>query len=188
MKLQLYGTKLATTQTFLNGKRLPVTVVLVKPQSIVGLRNEEKDGYTAYIVSAGDTKKQLHEIRIDKPELEIGHEFNLSEVLTPDTIVQIAGTSKGKGTSGVVKRWNFAGGPKTHGQSDRTRAPGSIGRGTTPGRVLRGKHMAGRMGNETITVRNLSIISFDPETSRLNVKGVVPGRLKGPLHLTITSK
>ncbi|PIP57230.1 50S ribosomal protein L3 [Candidatus Woesebacteria bacterium CG_4_10_14_0_2_um_filter_44_9] len=122
------------------------------------------------------------------------------EGLSAGDIVAISGTSKGKGFAGVVRRWHFAGGPKTHGQSDRQRAPGSIGATTTPGRVLKGKHMAGRMGGKTVTVKNLHVVSIDPEKKELVVSGPVPGNpgdilkirkisagsLKEPEHKVVT--
>nr|AKQ03264.1 50S ribosomal protein L3, large subunit ribosomal protein L3 [uncultured Microgenomates bacterium Rifle_16ft_4_minimus_37906] len=96
-------------------------------------------------------------------------------------IIQVTGTSKGKGFAGVVKRWHFAGGPRTHGQSDRERAPGSIGQTTTPGRVLKGKKMAGRMGGERVTLKNLQIVSVNPETNEVEISGPVPGVTGGLL-------
>lgn len=98
-------------------------------------------------------------------------------------MVAVTGTSKGKGFAGVVKRWHFKGGPKTHGQSDRQRAPGSIGATTTPGRVLKGKHMAGRMGGRTVTVKNLHVVSIDPEKKELVVSGPVPGNFGDVLKI-----
>jgi large subunit ribosomal protein L3 len=89
--------------------------------------------------------------------------------------VDVVGTSKGKGFAGVMKRHNFRGGPKTHGQSDRWRAPGSIGSGTTPGRVMKGMRMAGHMGDERVTVQNLEIVRIDPERNLIAIRGAIPG-------------
>ena len=94
-------------------------------------------------------------------------------------LVDVAATSKGKGFAGVVKRYHFRGGPKTHGQSDRHRRPGSIGSGTTPGRVYKGLRMAGRMGNERVTVQNLRVLQIDPERNLLVLHGAVPGPTNG---------
>ncbi|MCA9385809.1 50S ribosomal protein L3 [Candidatus Dojkabacteria bacterium] len=105
---------------------------------------------------------------------KIGDEFDISKIESSET-VHITGTAKGKGFTGVVKRWGFAGGPKTHGQSDRHRAPGSIGAGTTPGRVLKGKKMAGRVGGNKVTVKNLKVVKVDKNNKLVLVKGAVPG-------------
>jgi large subunit ribosomal protein L3 len=96
-------------------------------------------------------------------------------MLVPGERVDVVGTSKGKGFAGVMKRHNFRGGPKTHGQSDRWRAPGSIGSGTTPGRVMKGMKMAGHMGNERVTVQNLEVIRVDPDRNLIALRGAIPG-------------
>jgi large subunit ribosomal protein L3 len=114
--------------------------------------------------------------------LELGSKFDASLFAVGES-VDIVGTSKGKGFQGGVKRHGFRGGPKTHGQSDRTRAPGSIGSGTTPGRVLKGTRMAGRMGNERVTLKKLQVIQADPERNLLVVKGSVPGANGGLLMI-----
>ncbi len=114
--------------------------------------------------------------------LELGSKFDAGLFEVGES-VDIVGTSKGKGFQGGVKRHGFRGGPKTHGQSDRTRAPGSIGSGTTPGRVLKGTRMAGRMGNERVTVKKLEVIQTDPERNLLVVKGSVPGANGGLLMI-----
>ncbi len=125
------------------------------------------------------------EIRVNQPEisenLKVGEEIKVADVFKPGDIVDVVGTSKGKGFAGVVKRWHFKGGPRTHGQSDRERAPGSIGSSTTPGRVLKGKRMAGRMGSERITVKNLEVVGVDSDKNFLEVKGLVPGVIGGLL-------
>jgi large subunit ribosomal protein L3 len=114
--------------------------------------------------------------------LELGLKIDASLFVAGEA-VDIVGTSKGKGFQGGVKRHGFRGGPKTHGQSDRTRAPGSIGSGTTPGRVLKGTRMAGRMGNERVTMKKLEVIQADPERNLLVVKGSVPGANGGLLMI-----
>jgi large subunit ribosomal protein L3 len=117
-----------------------------------------------------------------------GKEAKLAEVFKPGDWVTVVGISKGKGFAGVVKRHGFAGGPRTHGQSDRERAPGSIGSTTTPGRVLRGKRMAGRLGHTQTTVKNLLVAKVDEEKNVLYVRGAVPGVKKGLLTLKKAEK
>lgn len=117
---------------------------------------------------------------IASERLELGKRFDAS-LFTVGEVVDIVGTSKGKGFQGGVKRHGFRGGPKTHGQSDRTRAPGSIGSGTTPGRVLKGTRMAGHMGDDRVTIKKLQVIQADPERNMLVVKGSVPGANGGLL-------
>lgn len=129
---------------------------------------------------AGKTQNEaprfLREVRIrDDVEYKVGDVVNAPDILKPGDLVQVTGVSKGKGFAGVVKRWSFAGGPKTHGQSDRLRAPGSIGLGTTPGRVVKGKKMAGRMGGERVTVKNLTVLKVDEEDGEVWLSGPVPG-------------
>jgi large subunit ribosomal protein L3 len=130
--------------------------------------------------------KVLREVKLQRgnspDDIELGAKFDVS-LFSVGEEVDIVGTSKGKGFQGGVKRWGFAGGPKTHGQSDRLRAPGSIGSGTTPGRVLKGTHMAGHMGDARVTVKSLQIIQADPERNLLVVKGSVPGANGGLLMI-----
>jgi large subunit ribosomal protein L3 len=112
----------------------------------------------------------------------VGDRIKVGEVFVVGDKVNVSGTSKGKGFAGVVKRWGFAGGPRTHGQSDRERAPGSIGQTTTPGRVYKGKKMAGRMGHKRVTVKGLKVVEVNPEKNLLVISGLVPGA-KGSLVL-----
>ncbi len=127
--------------------------------------------------NASSLPRFFKEIRVDDLEgAVLGSELNVSEIFQPGNIVDVTGISKGKGFAGGVKRWGFHGGPKTHGQSDRHRAPGSIGQGTTPGRVYRGKKMAGRMGSDTVTLKNLEIIEVTSDGVLL-IKGLVPGSI-----------
>lgn len=123
----------------------------------------------------GMAPRFLREVRTAEEEYKAGDVIVPSQVLKPGDLVQVTGVSKGKGFVGVVGRWGFAGGPKTHGQSDRLRAPGSIGRGTTPGRVVKGQKMAGRMGQEKATVKNLRVMKLDEEKGELWLSGLVPG-------------
>ena len=127
--------------------------------------------------------RYLREIRLDEDEtarLEEGQKVTV-DLFEEGEFVDVTGTSKGRGFAGVVKRYGFRGGPKTHGQSDRLRAPGSIGACTTPGRVFKGKRMPGRMGGERVTAQGLKIVLVDPERNLLAVRGAVPGAKNGLL-------
>ncbi len=198
MNKQVYATKQSMTQTFVEGKRIPLTVLTVDPHVVISSKTIEKDGYEATVLGIGNKKKAnkpmsgfLKKVGYGvTPKLireidEVTTEINLSEILIPGAIVNVTATSKGKGTSGVMKRWGFAGGPRTHGQSDRGRAPGSIGRGTTPGRVVKGKHMPGHMGDVNVTVENLKIHSFDATTGILQITGAIPGCRGAVTKITI---
>lgn len=128
--------------------------------------------------------RYLREVRLEtEADLKVGDVVKLENIFRKGDVVQVSGTSKGKGFAGAVKRWGFHGGPKTHGQSDRHRAPGSIGQGTTPGRVLKGKKMAGRLGNDRVTVKNLIVVDLDKEKGILAVSGPVPGVKGGLLEI-----
>lgn len=185
-------------QTFVDGKRVGVSIVEAGPCIVTQIKNEKRDGYKA--VQLGfDTRSTknvskallghlraakldneavsfLREVETEDDDLKVGDKLTVADVFSPGDIVTVTGVGKGKGFAGVVKRWGFAGGPKTHGQSDRHRAPGSIGQGTTPGRVYKGKKMAGRMGGETTSVKNLKVIAVDAENNILHISGSVPGR------------
>lgn len=198
----LLGKKLQQTQRFTpQGVRIPVTLVNMEPNIVVQIKNHDNDGYWAIQLGFGDPKTRtnkpisghfkkagtekatrfLQEVRVDalvKDEAvpwQLGQKIAFTDIFKEGDKVKVTGISKGKGFAGAVKRHNFHGGPKTHGQSDRWRAPGSIGSTTTPGRVLRGKRMAGHMGNEIVTVKNLQVFSIEPERNILIVKGLVPG-------------
>ncbi len=126
--------------------------------------------------------KFIKEVKLDiKPDVNVGDVVLINDIFRKGDVVAVTGISKGKGFAGVVKRWHFAGGPKTHGQSDRLRAPGSIGQGTTPGRVLKGKKMAGRMGQDTVTVKNLTVVDIDKDLNSIAISGAVPGPISGLL-------
>ncbi len=206
----LIGQKIDQTQTFLeNGRRIPVTEVSVADNVVVQIKTDEKDKYTAVQVGVG---KKKHPIRAlsghskklglnDAPSLirevawtgeeelpKSGDVIAVEAVFKPGDIVKVTGTSKGKGFAGGVKRYNFRGGPKTHGQSDRHRAPGSIGQGTTPGRVYKGKRMAGHMGVDTVTISNLVVVDVDSENKKLYVLGLVPGSKKSMIVITRTGE
>lgn len=194
----LIGQKGQQGQRFLeDGRRIPVTMVRVPVLPVVEVRTQEKNGYSALTVALGQKKRAnkqevgqvkgagittaprfLREIRITEETTvdqlpKVGESIKAADVLQPGDIVDVIGTSKGKGFAGVVKRHNFKGGPRTHGQSDRERAPGSIGQTTTPGRVYKGKRMAGRMGSDRVTIKNLLVV--DVTEDMVLLKGVVPG-------------
>ena len=160
------------TQAFVQGKRIPLTVLTVSPHVVVTNKTVDRDGYSAVVLAVGP--KKLHEV-LTEEVLEPKSEINLSELLVPGTIVDAMSKSKGKGTSGVMKRWGMHGGPRTHGQSDRLRAPGAIGSGTTPGRVYKGKKMAGHMGDRRVTTLNMVVVRVDTDRQLLLVRGAVPG-------------
>jgi large subunit ribosomal protein L3 len=195
----LIGRKLGMTQIFDEGGVVhPVTVVEAGPCVVTQVKTEDKDGYEALQLGFGIDE------RLNRPER--GHrqpsgfmsrhlrevkaqdvnEFSVGQVLTADVfaegeMVDVTGTSKGKGFQGGVKRHGFRGGPKTHGQSDRHRAPGSIGSSATPGRVFKGLKMAGHMGHERVTVQNLKVFRVDTERNLLLIEGSVPGPNQGLL-------
>jgi large subunit ribosomal protein L3 len=189
----MVGKKLGMTQVFDDsGVVYPATVIECGPNVVTQIKTEDKDGYQAVQVGFGLDKRlnrpeqghrkasgfqsrDLREVRADSyDDLEVGQVFK-ADVFKPGQMVDVTGTSKGRGFQGGVKRHGFAGGPKTHGQSDRLRAPGSIGSSATPGRVFKGTRMAGRMGNDRVTVLSLEVLRVDPERNLLVVKGSVPG-------------
>jgi large subunit ribosomal protein L3 len=194
----IIGRKLGMTQIFRdNGKAEAVTAVSAGPCTVIQLKKDSKEGYNAVQLGFGEAKKiqpvrkghlkemgnyrYLREIRItDTKGIKAGDSIDVS-LFEPGDMVDITGISKGKGFAGVVKRYNFAGGPKTHGQSDRHRAGGSVGAGTSPGRVLKGKKMPGHMGNERVTVRKLEVIQVDNKDNIMLVNGAVPGAKNGIL-------
>lgn len=204
----LFGKKIDQKQKFLeNGERVPVTVILVSDNAVLQVKTKDADTYAAVQLGVGVKKKPtkalsghakkagfdsvssyVREVRVaDSDELPlVGELVAVDAVFAPGDIVAITGTSKGKGWAGVVKRHGFRGGPKTHGQSDRQRAPGSIGQTTTPGRVYKGKRMAGRMGSDQVTVANLTVVAVDPETKTLLVAGLVPGHKQSLVTITKT--
>lgn len=180
------------------GRARAVTVIELGPNRVTQLRTTERDGYEAVQIGFTGNRK-----RVNRPErghlraagvdeaLSVLQEFPLNgetfergqtitvEAFTPGEYVNVSGVSKGRGFAGGVKRWNFRGGPKTHGQSDRHRAPGSVGAGTTPGKVWKGQKMAGHMGHEAKTVINLLVVLTDPARNLLFVEGSVPGADEG---------
>ncbi len=194
----IIGKKLGMTQIFRdNGKVEAVTAIEAGPCTVTQVKMVAKESYNAAQLGFGAVKrlnspqrghlkgleqfKYLREFRMDDIEaIEVGQKVDVSLFKSGD-LVDITGVSKGKGFAGVVKRHHFAGGPKTHGQSDRHRAPGSIGATTSPGRVFKGKRMAGHMGNSRVTVRQLEVFEADPARNLMLVRGAVPGARNGLL-------
>lgn len=188
----IIGKKLGMTQVFReDGKAEAITAVEAGPCTVMQVKTVARDGYNAAQLGFGETGKPkssrrgrakesaqfkyLREFRVEDIEaIEAGQKVDVSLFKAGD-LVDVTGVSKGKGFAGTVKRHHFAGGPKTHGQSDRHRAPGSIGSTTTPGRVFKGMRMAGHMGSKQITVSNLEIYQADPARNLLLIKGAVPG-------------
>lgn len=193
----MVGRKLGMTQIFdESGVVHPVTVIECGPNVVTQVRTAEKDGYEAVQLGFGIDKRlnkaeqghrkasgymsdTLREVRADDVSaFEIGQQIKV-DAFSSGELVDVTGTSKGRGFQGGMKRHGFRGGPKTHGQSDRWRAPGSIGASATPGRVLKGMKMAGHHGNERVTVENLTVLRVDTERNLLLVQGSVPGPNKG---------
>ena len=196
MTIGIVGRKSGMTRVFTEeGVSLPVSVIEVSPNRITQVKSEDTDGYNAVQVTSGSrrasrvTKSQaghfakasteaghgVWELRNDEGEaFEVGGEITVA-TFEAGQLVDVTGTSKGKGFAGGVKRWNFSMQDATHGNSISHRAPGSIGQCQTPGRVFKGKKMAGHMGAERVTVQNLEIVRVDAERNLLLVKGAIPG-------------
>jgi large subunit ribosomal protein L3 len=172
----ILGKKIKMTQIWKDDKVIPVTVVEAKPNKAAYLRIKEKDGYEAVCLDLNNNKK---EFRLDKlnPEAKnlIDKEIIDVSVFKEGDKVIVSSVSKGKGFTGVVKRHGFGGGPKTHGQKNRWRAPGSIG-STAPQHIFKGRKMAGRAGNERTTIKNLEIVKVEPENNILMLKGAIAGK------------
>ena len=192
----LLGKKIGMTRIFDEvGNTIPVTVLEAGPCYVTQIKTEEKDGYSAVQLGFGEKKeknvtnpvlghlkkagtKPLRKIKefssfLDK-ELKPGDEVKV-DIFSPGDRVKITGISKGRGFTGVMKRHNFSGGPVSHGQSDRLRAPGSLGQSSYPSRVHKGLTMAGRMGNKQVSLPSVTVVKVDPEKNLLFVKGGVPG-------------
>ena len=194
----IIGRKLGMTQIFgEDGEAEAVTAIEAGPCAVIQVKTVAKEGYNAAQLGFSEAKrlkspqrghlkglgqfKYLREFRVaDTEAIKVGDRIDVSLFKDGD-LVDITGISKGKGFAGVVKRYHFAGGPKTHGQSDRHRAPGSIGATTSPGRVFKGQRMAGHMGNSRVTVRHLEVFAADSTRNLLLVKGAVPGAKNGLL-------
>ncbi len=189
----IIGRKIGMTQLFSeeDGSVTPVTAIEAGPCTVVQVKTLANDGYEAVQLGFGHKKRHnkpaqghlkgtgtfavLREVRVDDAaQYEVGQTIDVS-IFEEGSKVDVVGRSRGMGFAGGVKRYHFAGGPKTHGQSDRHRAPGSVGAGTTPGRVFKGLHMAGRMGDERKTTQNLRVMKVEPERNLIMVRGAVPG-------------
>jgi large subunit ribosomal protein L3 len=204
----LIGKKVGMTQIFDDaGAAVPVTLIEAGPCYVTQVRTAEKDGYSAVQLGFEEVKPKrltggqlghlkrnnlpplrfLREFLAKDTELAEGEKLDVS-LFTVGDLVDVIGTSKGKGFQGGVKRYHFHGGPKTHGQSDRNRAPGSRGSGTTPGRVYKGARGPGHMGNQRVTTQNLRVVLVDAERNLLGVRGAVPGAKGGVLLINEARK
>lgn len=202
------GTKLGMTQVWDDKNRVvPVTVIEVSPNVVTQIRTADTDGYDAVQIAAGaiDPRKVTKPLKGHFDKAGVTPRRHLTEIRTPDAsdytvgqeltvetfdtgaVVDVVGTSKGKGTAGVMKRHNFAGVSASHGAHRNHRKPGSIGASATPSRVFKGMRMAGRMGNERVTMMNLTVVKVDTERNLLIIKGAVPGP-KGRLVFVRTAR
>ena len=191
MSIGLIGRKVGMTQVFQeDGTMVAVSVLKVEPNTVTRLRTADRDGYTAVQLGTEETRKltkpEAGQLK-DLPKLATIHEFRLDEIdqytvgqqldvslFQAGELVDVTGVSKGKGFAGHIKRHHFKRGPKTHG-SDHHREPGSIGPGTTPGRVYKGMRMAGHMGDQQTTIKKVRVVRTDPERNLMLVKGSLPG-------------
>jgi large subunit ribosomal protein L3 len=196
----ILGRKIGMTQLFTKGGTVEVvTAIEAGPCTVTQIKTVANEGYNAIQLGFVEAKqlnapekghlgklglfKHLREFRVDEaPNIELGHRVDVT-LFQPVDLVDVSGLSKGRGFAGVVKRHHFAGGPKTHGQSDRHRAPGAIGSGTTPGHILKGLRMAGHMGNQRVTVKCLEVVKADPDRNLLLLRGAVPGAKNGLLEI-----
>ena len=208
MSIGILGTKLGMTQIFdETGKAIPVTVVQAGPCTVTQIKTKQTDGYTAIQVGFKEVKpkalskpelghlakssapalRHLHEYRLDNTsEYTLGQQIT-ADIFNSGQIVDVSGNSIGRGFAGYQKRHNFGRGPMSHGSKNH-RLPGSIGAGTTPGRVYPGKRMAGRLGGSQVTIRKLTVVRVDAERNLLLIKGAVPGKPGALLNIVPTKK
>ena len=202
MSIGLIGRKVGMTQVFQpDGTMVAVSVVEVTPNTVTRLRTPDRDGYTAVQIGAGERRRltkplagqlrdlprvrNIREFRLENVDgYTVGQQLTVADIFAEGELVDVTGVSKGQGFAGTVKRHNFSRGPKTHG-SDNYRKPGSIGPGTTPGRVYKGLRMGGHMGIERVTMKKLRVVRVDAERNLILVKGSVPG---APGALTFVRK
>jgi large subunit ribosomal protein L3 len=204
----LIGKKIGMTQIFVEGRALPVTLIEAGPCYVTQVRLPGKDGYSAVQLGFDEVRPKvltsgqlghlkrntlpplrfLREFREKNPEVSEGDQVKVSQVFSTGEFVDIVGTSKGRGFQGGVRRYHFKGAHKTHGTSDRERAPGSRGSTTTPGRVYRGARGPGHMGNRQITAQNLKIVLVDNERNLIAVNGAVPGPKGSVVEIKETRK
>ena len=198
--LALFGIKVGMTRIFDDmGNVVPVTLIKAEPHLVIQVKTKASDGSDAIKLGFGQIRKKLvskpyegvfkkanmeplryiREVKISEPDkFKTGDKIDVS-IFSPGDKVHVVGISKGYGFQGVVRRYGFKGGPKTHGQSDRLRAPGSIGASSYPSRVWRGQRMAGHMGNKQVSVKNLRVDSVEPERNLILIRGGVPGKPGG---------
>ena len=192
MSIGLIGRKVGVTQVFQgDGTMIAVSVLAIEPNTVTRLRTDARDGYTAVQLGTEESKRlskpeagqlkdlpkvaKIREFRVDSvDEFEVGQKIAIADLFADGDLVDVTGVSKGKGFAGHIKRHHFHRGPKSHG-SDHHREPGSIGPGTTPGRVYRGLKMAGHMGDERATIKKLRVVRADSDKNLLLVKGSLPG-------------
>jgi len=201
----LLGKKLGMTSIFDDaGQVIPCTVIEAGPCFVTQIKTVDRDGYEAVQIGFAERKERttskplrghfahakvkptrvVREFRGNGiSDVQPGQEIKVDRVFTKGDLVKVVGTSKGRGFQGVMRRHHFGGGARTHGQSDRERAPGSIGSSSYPSRVFRGQRMAGRMGGEQITVHNLTVVGVIPDSNLLLIKGSVPGAINGYLEI-----
>lgn len=205
----LIGKKVGMTQIFdAAGSAIPVTLIEAGPCYVTQVRRPDVDGYSAVQLGFDEVKQKrltagqvghlkrndlpplrfLREFVTKQPDVEEGAKLTVDAVFEVGEYVDVIGTSKGKGFAGAVKRYHFKGGPKTHGQSDRQRAPGARSSGTTPGRVYKGARGPGHMGNERVTAQNLSVALVDAERNLIGVRGSVPGPKGGVVMIQAARK
>ncbi len=204
----LIGKKIGMTQIFVEGRAIPVTLIEAGPCYVTQVRLPDKDGYSAVQLGfyevrpktltggeLGHLKRNtlpplrfLREFRVKNPEVSEGNQIIVDQVFSTGESVDIIGTSKGRGFQGGVRRYHFKGHHKTHGTSDRERAPGSRGSTTTPGRVYKGARGPGHMGNRRITTQNLKVVLVDKERNLIGVNGAVPGARGSIVEIKETRK
>ncbi|MGB8656154.1 MAG: 50S ribosomal protein L3 [Candidatus Zixiibacteriota bacterium] len=205
MKVQgIIGKKIGMSRIFNEeGQAIPVTVILAGPCPVVQVKTQERDGYDAVQLGFDPKRKNLFTLPVlghfarakveprrilremrtrDSEGISVGQEVKV-DLFQVGEKVSVTGVSKGLGFQGVVRRHNFRGGPKTHGQSDRLRAPGSVGSSSYPSRTFKGQRMAGRMGGEKVTIKNLVVAGVDAEKNLLLVRGAVPGKKNSYLSI-----
>jgi large subunit ribosomal protein L3 len=204
----LIGKKIGMTQIFVEGQAFPVTLIEAGPCYVTQIRLPGKDGYSAVQLGFDEVRPKiltggelghlkrntlpplrfLREFRVKNPEVNEGDTINVSQVFSTGDCVDIVGTSKGRGFQGGVRRYHFKGHHKTHGTSDRERAPGSRGSTTTPGRVYKGARGPGHMGNRRVTTQNLKIVLLDKDRNLIAVNGAVPGSKGSVVEIKETRK
>jgi len=200
----IIGKKIGMTRYFTeNGESISATLIEAGPCDVVQIKTEKTDGYSAVQLGFQDIREKLvnkpkkghfkkanvapkrilKEFRDFDRDVKVGDNIKV-DIFNENDIIKVSGYSKGKGFAGVVKKYDFRGGPKTHGQSDRLRTPGSIGQSSDPKRVFKGMRMAGRMGNSRTTISNLRILKIDAEKNLLLIKGSVPGSRNSIIEIT----